>query len=70
MGMKGNAYLILVHKSEGKRPLGRPGHMGNDNFITNFKETGGGRGMDWIQLAHDYKQWLVSVKTLINLWVT
>jgi hypothetical protein len=26
MGQKRNAYRILVGKSEGRRPLGRPGH--------------------------------------------
>jgi hypothetical protein len=27
MGEKGNACRLLVGKPEGKRPLGRPGHM-------------------------------------------
>jgi hypothetical protein len=28
MGEKRNAYMILVGKPEGKRPLGRPRHRG------------------------------------------
>jgi hypothetical protein len=32
MGEKRNTYKILVGKSEGKRPLGRPIHMWRDNI--------------------------------------
>jgi hypothetical protein len=32
MGIKWNAYRILVGKPEGKGPLGRPRHRWEDNF--------------------------------------
>jgi hypothetical protein len=32
-GEKGNAYRILVGKSEGKRPLGRPRRRWEDTII-------------------------------------
>jgi hypothetical protein len=31
-GEKGNSYRILVGKSEGKKPLGRPRHRSVDNI--------------------------------------
>jgi hypothetical protein len=36
MGEKRNAYNILVGKSEGKRPLGRPRHRWEDNVRMNL----------------------------------
>jgi hypothetical protein len=32
MGKKRNAYMVLVGKPEGKRPLGRPRHRWEDNI--------------------------------------
>jgi hypothetical protein len=52
MGVKRNAYRILVGKSEGKRPLGRPRRRWVDNIKVNFREIGWG-GMNWIDLAQD-----------------
>jgi hypothetical protein len=40
VGVKGNAYMILVGKPEGKRELGRPRHRWVDNIKMNLKETG------------------------------
>jgi hypothetical protein len=45
MGVKRNAYTILVEKPEGKRPLGRPRHRWVDNIKMDLKEIGWG-GMD------------------------
>jgi len=45
-------YRVLVGKSEGKRPLGRPRHRWEDNIKMGLQEVGGG-GMDWIELAQD-----------------
>jgi hypothetical protein len=35
-----NAYKILVGKSEGKRPLGRPSRRWEDNMKIDIKEIG------------------------------
>jgi hypothetical protein len=37
MGKKRNAYRILVGKSEGKRPLGRPRRRRVDNIKIDFR---------------------------------
>jgi hypothetical protein len=40
MGEKRNVYRLLVGRSEGKRPLGRPRHRWRDNIKMNFLEIG------------------------------
>jgi hypothetical protein len=40
MGEKSNAYRLLVGKSEGKRPLGRPRCMWVDYIKMNLSEIG------------------------------
>jgi hypothetical protein len=40
LGEKGNAYRLLVVKSEGKRPLGRPRHRWVDNIMMDLGEVG------------------------------
>jgi hypothetical protein len=47
MGEKRNACRILVGKSEGKRPLGRPRRRWVDNIKMDLREIGLD-GMDWI----------------------
>ena len=32
-----NAYIVLVERPEGKRPLGRPRHRREDNFKINIR---------------------------------
>jgi hypothetical protein len=51
-----NAYIILVGKPEGNRPLGRsrPGWEGN---VRDNRREIGREGVDWIQLAQDRIQW-------------
>jgi hypothetical protein len=68
MGAKRNAYRILVGKQEGKRPLGRFRHMGEDNIRMDLREIGWS-GMDWIDLTQDRGQWWALVNTVMNLWV-
>jgi hypothetical protein len=68
MGEKSNAYRILVGKSVGKRPLGRPRHMWERNIRMDLREIGWG-GMDWIYLAQDRDQGRALVNTSMNLRV-
>jgi hypothetical protein len=43
-------YRVLVGKSEGKRPLGRPRRRWEDNIRMALQEVGCG-GVDWIGLV-------------------
>jgi hypothetical protein len=67
-GKKRNAYMILVGKSEGKRPLRKPRHRWEDNIKLDLREIGLG-GMDWIDLAEGRDQWRDLVNMVMNLWV-
>jgi hypothetical protein len=49
---KRNACRLLVGKSEGKRPLGRPRHRCVDNIRMDLGEVGWG-DVDWIGLAQN-----------------
>jgi hypothetical protein len=61
-----NAYLILVRKPEGKRPLGRPRRRYEDNIRMDLREIGW-EGVDWIHLAQDRNQCQALVNTVMNL---
>jgi 3-oxoacyl-ACP reductase-like protein len=50
LGEKRDVYMVLVGKSERKRPLGRPRCRWEDNIKMDLQEAGCG-GMDWIGLA-------------------
>jgi hypothetical protein len=63
--VKRNAYMILVGKPDGKRPLGRPRHRWVDNIIMYLREIGWG-GMDWIDLAEGRAQWRALVNMVMN----
>jgi hypothetical protein len=67
-GENRNAYKILVGKTEGKGPPGRPRRRWVDNVKTDLREIGWG-GMDWINLAQDRDQWTALVNTVMNLRV-
>jgi hypothetical protein len=67
-GKKMNAFMILVGKPEGKRPLQRPRHRWVDNIKMNLREIGL-NGMDWVDVAHDREQRSVLVNRVINLQV-
>jgi len=56
-----------VGKPEGKRPLGRPRLIWEDNIKMDLQEVGGGG--DWIELAQDMDRWRALVKTVMNFWV-
>ena len=63
MGEGKSVHRVLVGKPEGKRPLGRPRHRWEDNIKMDLQEVGGGGG-DWIELAQDRDNALVS--TVMN----
>jgi hypothetical protein len=59
----------LVGKPEGKRLLGRPRHIWEDNIKVNFQGVGCG-GMDWIELAQNRDRWRALVDGVMELWVS
>ena len=68
MGEERGEYRVLVGKSEGKRPLGRPRHRWVDNIRMDLQEVGCGY-MDWIWLAQDTDRWRTHVSAVMNLRV-
>ena len=68
MGEERGAYRVLVRKSEGKRPLGRPRRRCADNIRLDLQEVGCGC-MDWIGLAQDRDSWRTLVSVVMNLRV-
>ena len=50
------ACRVLVGKSEGKRPLGKPRHRWEANIKMDLQEVECGV-MDWIELAQDRDSW-------------
>jgi hypothetical protein len=57
---KRSAYMMLVAKPEGKRPLGRP----ERRRANSIKMDGG--GVDWIDLAQVRDQWEALVNTVMS----
>jgi hypothetical protein len=68
MGEERGIYRVLVGRSEGKRPLGRPRRRWEDNIKMDLREISID-GANWIQLAQDRVQWRVFVNTVMNLRV-
>jgi hypothetical protein len=68
MGERMSAYRILVGKSDGKRPLGRPRRRWVDNIQMDLREVGWDGG-DWIDLAQDRDRWRTYVNAVMNLRV-
>jgi hypothetical protein len=50
-----SGYRIFVGKPEGKKLLGRPRHISEDNIRLDLREIGW-NGVDWIQVAEDRDQ--------------
>jgi 3-oxoacyl-ACP reductase-like protein len=63
------AYRVMVGKSEGKRPLGRPRLRWQDNIQIDFQEMGCG-GMVWIDLVLDRDRWPALVNAVMNLRIS
>ena len=61
-------YRFLVGKPEGKGPLGRPRHRGEDNIKMDLQEVRYG-SMDWIELAQGRDRWRAFVNKVMNLRV-
>ena len=61
-------HRVLVGKSEGKRPLGRPRRRWEDNIRLDPQEVGGSRG-DWMELAQDRDRWRALVGTVRDFQV-
>jgi hypothetical protein len=68
MGRGRGVYRVLVRRSEGKRPLGRPRRRWEDNIKIDLREMGIDRA-NWIQLAQDRVQWGDFANTVKNLRV-
>jgi hypothetical protein len=49
-------YRVLVGKSEGRRPMGRPRRRWVDNIRMDLQEVGCGH-VDWIGLTQDRDRW-------------
>jgi hypothetical protein len=60
--------LVLVGKSEGKRPLVRPRHRWEDGIRMDLRKIGLG-GVDWIRLAQDRDRWRAVVNAVKSLRV-
>jgi hypothetical protein len=56
MGEGRGVYRVLVGRSEGKRPLGRPRRRWEDNIKMDIREIGTD-GANWIRLPQDGVQW-------------
>jgi hypothetical protein len=63
MGEVRGAYNILVGRSEGRRPLGRPRCRWEDNIKMDLRDIGFG-DVDWIHLAQDIDRWRALVNTV------
>ena len=68
MGERRDVYMVLVGKSEGKGPLGRPRHRWEDNIKMDLPEVERWR-MDWVDLAQGRDTWRALVNAVINLRV-
>jgi hypothetical protein len=68
MGEGRGVYRILVGRSEGKRPLGRPKRRWENNIKLDLKEIGIDRA-SWIRLVQNRVQWRAFMNTVMILWV-
>jgi hypothetical protein len=62
-------YRVLVCKSEGKRPLGRPRYRWEDDVRMDLQVVGCGCG-EWIGLNQDRDRWRALVSAVRNLRVS
>jgi len=69
MGESRVVYRVLVGKTEGERPLGRPRRRWEDNIKIDLQEVACGN-MDWIDVAQDRNSWRALVNALMNTRAT
>jgi hypothetical protein len=63
-----HVYRVLVGKPEGKRPLGRPRLIWEDNIKMDLQKVGS-EGMDLIDVAQDRDRWRALVNAVMNFRV-
>jgi hypothetical protein len=51
MGKRGGVYRVLVGKSEGQRPLGRPRHRWERNIKMDIQEVGVWTRLIWLRIG-------------------
>jgi hypothetical protein len=68
MGEARGAYITLVRKPDGRRPLGRPRHRWEDNIKIDLGEIGFG-DVDGLHLAQDRDRCRALVNMVISLQV-
>jgi hypothetical protein len=68
LGEERTAFMLLVGRPEGKRPLESPRRGWVHNIKMNLEETGWSV-MNWIGLGLDRDQWRALVNAVMNLRV-
>jgi hypothetical protein len=68
MGEERGVHRVLVGKTEGKRPLGRPKRSWEDNIKMDLQEVEVGCG-DWIESTQDTYRCQALVRMVKNLQV-
>jgi hypothetical protein len=68
MRAKGNTYMMLMVKSEGKRPVEKPGRRWVDNTEMDQRDIAWAV-IDWIDLTQYRDQWRALLNTTVNLRV-
>jgi len=68
MVVRRGVYRVLVGKPEGRRPLGKPRLLWEDNITMDLQEMRC-EVMDWIELAQDSDRLRALVNAVINLRV-
>jgi hypothetical protein len=67
-GERRGVCRVLVGKPEGNIPLGKPGHIWDDNITMDLQEVGC-EGLNWIELAQDRDRLRALVNAVMNLRV-